>query len=84
MTLIVAFAMPAAFVTMFTLTVMVAVIMPVVAVTRIAAVADYYLVPAAPVGSVPGTVNIVAFPWVTLIYHYFVAMVTVVAAVPYR
>lgn len=80
MTLIV----PAAPVTMFTLTIMVAIVMPVVAVTHIAAVADYYLVPAAPVGGIPGTVNIVALPWVTLIYHYFVAMVTVVVAVPYR
>ena len=86
MAFIVALALvaPAALVATFTLAIVVAIIMPVVAVTFVAAVADYYLVSAAPVGSIPGTVNVVAFPRITLIYHYFVAMVTVVVTVPYR
>ena len=80
---IVVIMIPAA-VTMFALTVMVAIIMPVVTVTFIAAFADYRLVMAAPVVGIPGAVNIVALPGVTVVHYNFVAVVTVVAPIPDR
>ena len=71
-------------VTMFTLTVMVAINVPVVTVTFIVAFADYRLVMTAPVAGVSGAVNIVALPGITVVHYNFVATVTVVAPVPGR
>ena len=69
-------------VTVFALTVMVAIIVPVVTITLIAAFADYRLVVAASVAGIPGAVNIMALPGVTIVHYNFVAMITVVAPIP--
>jgi hypothetical protein len=64
-----------------TLAIMISVIMPMVTIAFITAIPDNYLVPAAPVFSIPCTVHVVAFPRVTLIYYYFVAMILIVTTV---
>jgi hypothetical protein len=70
------------------LAVMIAIVMafafPMVVVFCFAAVADNYLVSAAAVIGIPCTVNIVTFPWVTLVNHHFVTVVQIVIAIPGR
>ena len=78
-------AMTVAFVTMTvasvtvvtTLTIMIAIIMPVVAVTFIPAVADNYLVGTPPVICIPGSYIGLMFPWIALVYNNFIAMIPV-------
>jgi hypothetical protein len=48
-----------------------------IAVTHITAFTNYLLITAASVTGITGSVHTIAFPWVTLVHHNFIAMVRV-------
>ena len=69
---------------MITMIIMAGIPVPMITVSFVAAIADHSLVMTTTVARIPCTVKITAFPWITLIYHYFISMIYVIIAISFR